>query len=113
MNRILSVVVWMIVKRIENADDAGDGWMHPDDHHHHVDVDVDHHHRGPFVYSSRISRYHHHHVVVDRVGRVVVGGIPRRRDVDPVPADNIVLVVEQEQHLSSSCLFSHHHSSSF
>jgi hypothetical protein len=93
MNRILSVVVWMIVKRIENADDEGDGWMHPDDHHHH-------HHHGPFVYSSRISRYHHHHVVVDRVGVVVGGGIPRR-DVDPVPADNIVLV-QVEQHLSSS-----------
>jgi hypothetical protein len=102
---ILSVVVWRIVKRIENADDEGDGWMHPDDHHHGYH---DHHHHVPFVYSSRISRYHHH-VVVDRVG-VVGGGIPRR-DVDPVPADNIVLVVEQ--HLSFSWLFSHHHTSSF
>jgi hypothetical protein len=100
MNRILSVVVvWMIVKRIENADDAGDGWMHPDDND--DDVDDDHHH-GPFVYSSRISRYHHYNVVVDRVGRVVGGGIPRLRDVDPVPADNnIVLVVEQHHHSSS------------
>jgi hypothetical protein len=97
MNRILSVVVWMIVKRIENADDEGDGWMHPDDV---DDVDDHHHYHGPFVYSSRISRYHHHHVVVDRVGRVVGGGGIPRRDVDPVPADNIVLVVEQ--HLSSS-----------